>query len=119
METKWFSRLIAISLQSAANYNFRFSFFFLQQNVCNNRTSWTVVTLPIVLTSGPLSTKYSYGRRYCNISQACYSTLYLAFFFMNVLRQDRLCGLVVRVPGYRSEMYCVSCEVRTEFIYVM
>jgi hypothetical protein len=29
------------------------------------------------------------------------------------------CGLVVRVPGYTTEMYCVSCEVRTEFIYVM
>jgi hypothetical protein len=28
-------------------------------------------------------------------------------------------GLVVRVPGYSSEMYCASCEVRTEFIYVM
>jgi hypothetical protein len=27
-----------------------------------------------------------------------------------------LCGLVVRVLGYRMEMYCVSCEVRTEFI---
>jgi hypothetical protein len=24
----------------------------------------------------------------------------------------------VRVPGYRTENYCVSCEVRTEFIYV-
>jgi hypothetical protein len=23
---------------------------------------------------------------------------------------------VVRVPGYRTEMYCASCEVRTEFI---
>jgi hypothetical protein len=32
---------------------------------------------------------------------------------------DRLCGLVGRVPGYTTEMYCVSCEVRTEFIYVM
>jgi hypothetical protein len=32
---------------------------------------------------------------------------------------DRLCGLVVRVLGYKMEMYCVSCEVRTEFIYVM
>jgi hypothetical protein len=31
---------------------------------------------------------------------------------------DRFCGLVVRVSGYRTEMYCVSCEVRTEFIYV-
>jgi hypothetical protein len=30
---------------------------------------------------------------------------------------DRLCGLVVRVLGYRTEMYCVFCEVRTEFIY--
>jgi hypothetical protein len=30
---------------------------------------------------------------------------------------DRLCGLVVRVPGYRTEMNCASCEVRTEFIY--
>jgi hypothetical protein len=32
---------------------------------------------------------------------------------------DRLYGLVVRVPGYTTEMFCVSCEVRTEFIYVM
>jgi hypothetical protein len=30
-----------------------------------------------------------------------------------------LCGLVVRVPDYIKEMYCDSCEVRTEFIYVM
>jgi hypothetical protein len=28
---------------------------------------------------------------------------------------DRLCGLVVRVPGYRTELYCAFCEVRTEF----
>jgi hypothetical protein len=26
--------------------------------------------------------------------------------------------LVVRVPGYTTEMYCASCEVRAEFIYV-
>jgi hypothetical protein len=32
---------------------------------------------------------------------------------------DRLCGLVVRVPGYITVMYCDSCDVRTEFIYVM
>jgi hypothetical protein len=32
---------------------------------------------------------------------------------------DCLCGLVVRVPGYRTEMYCASYEVLTEFIYVM
>jgi hypothetical protein len=29
---------------------------------------------------------------------------------------DRLCGLVVRVPGYRTEMHSASYEVRTEFI---
>jgi hypothetical protein len=48
----------------------------------------------------------------------------LANFVMSVFDSfedfvDRLCGLVVRVPGYRTEMYCVSCEVRTEFMYVM
>jgi hypothetical protein len=32
--------------------------------------------------------------------------------------RDRLCGLVVRVPGYTTEMYCASCEVRTVFILV-
>jgi hypothetical protein len=26
---------------------------------------------------------------------------------------------VVRAPGYRTEMYCASCEVLIEFIYVM
>jgi hypothetical protein len=26
---------------------------------------------------------------------------------------------VFRHPGYTTEMYCVSCEVPTEFIYVM
>jgi hypothetical protein len=31
----------------------------------------------------------------------------------------RLCDLVVKVPGYRKEMYRVSCELRTEFIYIM
>jgi hypothetical protein len=30
-----------------------------------------------------------------------------------------VCGLVVRIPGYRTEMYCVSCEVRTDFLYVI
>jgi hypothetical protein len=32
---------------------------------------------------------------------------------------DRLCGVVLTVPGYTTEMYCASCEVQTEFIYVM
>jgi hypothetical protein len=30
-----------------------------------------------------------------------------------------LCGLVGTFPGYRTEMNCASCEVPTEFIYVM
>jgi hypothetical protein len=38
---------------------------------------------------------------------------------INPKLRDRLYGLVVRVTGYRTEMCCVSCEVRTEFIYVM
>jgi hypothetical protein len=28
-----------------------------------------------------------------------------------IVTGDRLCGFVVRVPGYTMEMYCVSCEV--------
>jgi hypothetical protein len=35
----------------------------------------------------------------------------------SIIESRRLCGLVVRVPGYWTEMYCASCEVRTEFIY--
>jgi hypothetical protein len=30
------------------------------------------------------------------------------FMCCEVVR-DRLCGLVVRVPGFRTKMYCVSC----------
>jgi hypothetical protein len=52
------------------------------------------------------------------ISEAYSIGLVLVFSVLS-LENDRLCGLVVRVPGYRTEMYCVSCEVRTEFIYVM
>jgi hypothetical protein len=39
--------------------------------------------------------------------------------YVMLKKVHRLCGLVVRVPGYTTEMYCVSCEVRTEFICVM
>jgi hypothetical protein len=41
--------------------------------------------------------------------------------FMNQYNtpRDRFCSLVVGVPGYITEMYCASCEVRTELIYVM
>jgi hypothetical protein len=34
-------------------------------------------------------------------------------------RKQTAAVVVVRVPGYRTEMHCVSCEVQTEFIYVM
>jgi hypothetical protein len=50
------------------------------------------------------------------------SIYYLSNSFLNSINLcslDPICGLVVRVPGYTTEMYCVSCEVRTEFIYVM
>jgi hypothetical protein len=44
----------------------------------------------------------------------------LAYKFYKVnVEVDRLCGLVIRVLGYLTEMYCDSCEVRTEFISVM
>jgi hypothetical protein len=39
--------------------------------------------------------------------------------YIAINHHDRLCGLEARVPGYTTEMYCVSYEVRTEFIYVM
>jgi hypothetical protein len=42
----------------------------------------------------------------------------LSFSLSLSLSQNRLSGLVVRVPGYRTEMYWVFCEVRTDFIYV-
>jgi hypothetical protein len=34
----------------------------------------------------------------------------------NRTARNCLCGLVVRVPGYITEKYCASCEVRTECI---
>jgi hypothetical protein len=53
----------------------------------------------------------------------CYYYYYYYYYLiqlqMDFYPVDRLCGLVVRVPGYRTEMYCASCEVRTEFMYVM
>jgi hypothetical protein len=37
-------------------------------------------------------------------------------FICYVEEVDCLCGLVVSVSGYSTEMYYTSCEVRTEFI---
>jgi hypothetical protein len=47
------------------------------------------------------------------------STLLGRPFWFYMICVDRICGLVVRDPGYITEMYCDYCEVRTEFIYVM
>jgi hypothetical protein len=46
----------------------------------------------------------------------CTKNGWMNHIFLLLVSIDRLCGLVVRVPGYRTEMYCVFCEVRTEFI---
>jgi hypothetical protein len=40
------------------------------------------------------------------------------YIYVMYKKVDRLCGLVVRVLGCTTEMYCVSCEVRTEFIHL-
>jgi hypothetical protein len=52
-------------------------------------------------------------------SVAFFSSCCIINFFKTCFIFDRPCGLVVRVPGYTTEMYCASCEVRTEFIYVL
>jgi hypothetical protein len=48
-----------------------------------------------------------------------YKTVRHQIWADTVHQSDRFCGLVVRVPAYRTEMYCVSCEIRTELMYVM
>jgi hypothetical protein len=55
---------------------------------------------------GLISSTSSIHHRF--ISQFCF------FIYL-----DHLCSLVVRVPGYTAEMCCASCEVRTEFMYVI
>jgi hypothetical protein len=56
-----------------------------------------------------------------HVAEQVYLTVkgYRLLFERDVRFEDRLCGLVVRVPGYTTEIYRASCEVRTEFIYVM
>jgi hypothetical protein len=45
-----------------------------------------------------------------------FSARYELNLYMLCWKVDRICGLVIRVPCHRTEMYCVSGEVRTEFI---
>jgi hypothetical protein len=83
--------------------------------------NWAYWTPSIMLQLMKLQT-LTYGQHLCPLLLIL---CLLANFFMLwtligiVIVHDRLCGLVVRVPGYWTEMYCASCEVRTEFIYVM
>jgi hypothetical protein len=46
-----------------------------------------------------------------NIQNHCVSGICPSFRILN------LCGSVVRVPDYRSEMDCASCEILTQFIF--
>jgi hypothetical protein len=39
-------------------------------------------------------------------------------FIPMVTLVDLLCGLVVWVPGCRTEMYCVSCEVQSSWLQI-
>jgi hypothetical protein len=66
--------------------------------------------------SSTLITSRQIPVRYLKLGQ---DRFLLPEIYSSVCVTDRLCGLVVRVPGYTTEMYCASCEVRTEFIYVM
>jgi hypothetical protein len=54
----------------------------------------------------------------CTRIKTCHVWHYTSIYIYTHVHERR-CGLVVRVPGYTTEMYCVSCDVRTEFIYVM
>jgi hypothetical protein len=64
------------------------------------------------------------SRDEANICAVFWSYTHHILVYLNIKLQynivlDCLCGLVDRVLGYRTEMYCVSCEVRTEFVYAM
>jgi hypothetical protein len=49
------------------------------------------------------------GHKVRNVYEVRFLVLVFSFIII-----DSLCSLGVRVPGYRTEKYCVSCEVRTE-----
>jgi hypothetical protein len=55
--------------------------------------------------------------KFCSLRKNFFLNYLIAFLTCIHWRNDRLCGIVV--PGYTTEMYCASCEVRTEFIYML
>jgi hypothetical protein len=58
------------------------------------------------------STDYTNGEIRWNVFQT-YKSLFRSEknIIRCLLQKDRLCGLVVGVPGYTTEMYCASCIV--------
>jgi hypothetical protein len=58
----------------------------------------------------------------CSILRSCWLNVLLfrpaavIDVFVLLKKVNSLCGLVVTDPGYRREMFCVSCEVWTKFI---
>jgi hypothetical protein len=93
-----------------------------------NSRRWTKSRNPVILNvihqrQNMLESTYKgsvhYGLIYFLYIPICQSILLSVLCILlksYFLLHDRLCGLVVRVPGYTTDMYCVSCEVRTEFI---
>jgi hypothetical protein len=90
---------------------------------CLQRPNALPESTPSSVCSPHCSTKLRAPLHFCFLLQAfslnvAFETSYVratAFKHLHLL----LCGLVVRFPGYTTERYCASCEVRTEFIYVM
>jgi hypothetical protein len=79
-------------------------------NVGSSCTRYKIFTMNVIMWAFPVVLYLS--------SSAVLKRLWDILLILDIKDCDRLCGLVVRVPGCRAEMYCVSCEVRTEFIYV-
>jgi hypothetical protein len=55
----------------------------------------------------PSTSKDKYGQE--DNKDEVYYTIHT--YYHSMPYWDHPCGLVVRVPGYRMEMYCVSCKV--------
>jgi hypothetical protein len=70
----------------------------------------------LVLDGPPLRSSGLATERRCAVFLVSYE---LNLYYVLYKKIDRLCGLLGRVSGYRTEIYCVSCKVRTEFIYVI
>jgi hypothetical protein len=93
---------------------------------------WAVCTNCYIVCSETVVVGTRSGLNWCVCSHICsiasqnangspcrrMSTLWI-FLGVDSFNSDFLCGPVVRIHGCRTEMYCISREVRTEFMYVM